>query len=135
MKLSQGDNHLISTRDGVAICQVWSRPDLSPEDGARNAQQMSEFLRTEVLQPGAPYRGLVFDVRRGPTVFGPRTREALAALFSAAATNDLAIAVLVGESPIQLLQFRNLCRDAGQRADVFNEEGDAIGWLTASSPS
>jgi hypothetical protein len=131
MRLSQGDNHLISARDGLAICQVWTRPDLTPEDGARNAKQMSDFLSTQVLRPASPYRGIIFDLRRGPPVFGPKTRETLAGFFAAAAANNMGVAVLVGESPIQLLQFRNLCRDARGRADVFSSEAEAVHWFAS----
>lgn len=131
MRLSSGDNHLISARDGLAICQVWSRPDLSPEDGARNAAQMSTFLTTHVLRPGSPYRGIIFDLRRGPPVFGPKTREALAGFFAGAASNKIGVAVLVGASPIQVLQFRNLCRDSGGKADVFDNEADAVRWFAS----
>jgi hypothetical protein len=131
MRLSQGDNHLISARDGLAICQVWSRPDLSAEDGAKNAKQMSEFLASQVLRPASPYRGIIFDLRRGPPVFGPKTRETLAGFFAAAARNKIPVAVLVGESPIQVLQFRNLCRDSGGRADVFTSEPDAVRWFVS----
>ena len=129
MKLSEGDNHLISARSGLAICQVWTRPDLSPEDGARNAKQMSEYLIQNVLYPGTPYRGIIFDLRRGPPVFGPKTRETLAGFFSAAASNGMGVAVLVGASAIQVLQFRNLCRDSGGKADVFDNESDAVRWF------
>ena len=132
MRLAQGDNHLISARDGLAICQVWSRPDLSPEDGARNAQQMSDYLTTQVLTTNTPYRGIIFDLRRGPPVFGPKTRETLAGFFKGAAKLGIAVAVLVGESPIQVLQFRNLCRDAGGRADVFDSESDAVRWFASA---
>jgi len=131
MRLSHGDNHLISSRDGLAICQVWSRPDLSPEDGARNARQMSDYLAGNVLRPGSPYRGIIFDLRRGPPVFGPKTRETLAGFFAVAAANKMGVAVLVGESPIQVLQFRNLCRDSGGQADVFNNEADAVRWFAS----
>jgi hypothetical protein len=134
MRLCQGDNHLISARDGLAICQVWSRPDLSPEDGARNAKQMSDYLSTHVLRMGTPYRGVIFDLRRGPPVFGPKTRETLAGFFSAAAKAGIGVAVLVGDSAIQVLQFRNLCRDAGGQADVFDNESDAIRWFAKLVP-
>jgi hypothetical protein len=136
VKLIEGDNHLISARHGLAICQVWTRPDLSAEQGAKNARQMSEYLERHVLQPGSPYRGVIFDLRRGPPVFGPKTRETLAAFFATAARINMGIAVLVGESPIQVLQFRNLCRDSGGRADVFNNEADAVRWFgsTPTSP-
>lgn len=129
MKLSEGDNHLISARQGLVVCQVWTRPDLSAEDGARNARQMSEYLARHALRPGTPYRGVIFDLRRGPPVFGPKTRETLAGFFSAAAAADLGVAVLVGDAPIQVVQFRNLCRDSGGRADVFDNEADAVRWF------
>ncbi len=129
MKLSEGDNHLISVRHGIVTCEVWVRADLTPEDGARNARQMSDYLTRGVLVPGSPYRGVIFDLRRGPPVFGPKTREALGGFFAAAARASIAVAVLVGESAIQVLQFRNLCRDSGGRADVFDNEGDAVRWF------
>jgi hypothetical protein len=131
VKLSEGDNHLISARHGLAICQVWTRPDLTAEDGARNARQMSEYLTTNVLAANAPYRGVIFDLRRGPPVFGPKTRESLAQFFATAARLNMGVAVLVGDSPIQVLQFRNLCRDSGGRADVFDNEADAVRWFGA----
>jgi hypothetical protein len=133
MRLAQGDNHVISAREGLAVLQVWSRPDLSPEDGARNAAQMTEYLCTHVLRAGGLYRGLIFDVRRGPPVFGPKTREALSGLFALAAQNRVGIAVLCGDSAIQVLQFRNLCRDAGGRAEVFANEAEAVRWFALKS--
>jgi hypothetical protein len=133
MRLAQGENHVISAREGLAVCQVWSRPDLSPEEGAKNAAQMTDYLTTHVLRPGAPYRGLIFDVRRGPPVFGPKTRETLSQLFGLAAKNEIGVAVLCGDSAIQVLQFRNLCRDSGGRADVFGNEADAVRWFSAKS--
>jgi hypothetical protein len=132
MRLSQGDNHQISARDGIAVCEVWSRPDLSPEDGARNARQMSDYLTSNVLRVGSQYRGIIFDLRKGPPVFGPKTRETLALFFSTAAKANIGVAVLVGDSAIQLLQFRNLCRDSNGRADVFDNEPDALRFLGPS---
>jgi hypothetical protein len=133
MRLAQGENHVISAREGLAILQVWSRPDLSPEEGANNAAQMTEYLSSHVLRPGAPYRGLIFDVRRGPPVFGPKTRETLSSLFALASQNAIPIAVLCGDSAIQVLQFRNLCRDSGGRADVFSSEAEAVRWFAVKS--
>jgi hypothetical protein len=133
MRLAQGENHVISAREGLVFLQVWSRPDLSPEDGARNAAQMTEYLCTHVLSPGARYRGLVFDVRRGPPVFGPKTRDTLSSLFALAAKNRVGIAVLCGDSAIQVLQFKNLCRDSGGRADVFASEAEAVRWFALKS--
>ena len=133
MRLATGDNHTISIREGLAICQVWSRPDLSAEDGAKNAAQMVECLTTQVLHARSPYRGIVFDVRRGPPVFGPKTRETLSNLVNLAGKSGVPLAVLVGDSPIQLLQFRNLCRESPGRADVFSDEVSAFLWFDSKA--
>jgi hypothetical protein len=133
MRLAQGENHVISAREGLAVLQVWTRPDLSPEEGAKNAAQMTEYLCTHVLRAGSHYRGLIFDVRRGPPLFGPKTRETLASLFRLAAKNGIGIAVLCGDSAIQVLQFRNLCRDSGGRADVFGSEAEAVRWFSVKT--
>jgi len=96
---------------------------------------MSDYLASNVLRVGSQYRGIIFDLRKGPPVFGPKTRETLALFFSAAAKASMGVAVLVGDSAIQLLQFRNLCRDSDGRADVFDNEPDAIRFLGTSTGS
>jgi hypothetical protein len=109
MRLKEGDNHLISERDGLAICQIWTRPDLSAEQGAKNAQEMVAFIQDVVLRAGTQYRGIIFDVRRGPPVFGPKTRETLAALLVHSIARNVRVAILCGGSATQVLQFRSLC--------------------------
>jgi hypothetical protein len=133
MRLSEGDNHLISERDGVAICQVWTRPDLSSEDGAKNASQMVSYLTDVVLRVGTSYRGLIVDVRRGPTVFGPKTRTVLVGLFATSVARKVRIAVLTSESATQVLQFRSLCAEAPTMTQVFANESSAVQWLAAST--
>jgi hypothetical protein len=134
MRLKEGDNHLISERDGLVIVQIWTRPDLSSEQGAKNADELVTFLEELVLRPAARYRGLIMDVRRGPTVFGPKTRERLSALFAHSAVSKLRLAVLCGESATQLLQFRSLCAQSPNLLQVFDNEAAASQWLRGSSP-
>ena len=129
MRLKEGDNHLISERDGLAICQVWVRPDLSTEQGAKNAQEMVAFIQDIVLRPGTKFRGLIFDVRRGPPVFGPKTREALAALFVRSVAQKVCVGILCGEHATQVLQFRSLCAVAPTMTQVFENEAAAVHWL------
>ncbi len=129
MRLASGDNHLISARDGIVFCQVWVRPDLSAEDGARNAREMVDFLMRSALSPGTGYRGLVFDVRRGPAVFGPKTRDTLLGLLAAAAKIDMPVAILAGAAPIQVVQFKSLCGAASAKAEVFENEPEAVQWF------
>ncbi|MEO6600601.1 MAG: hypothetical protein ABIQ16_12045, partial [Polyangiaceae bacterium] len=122
MKLKEGDNHLISERDGLAICQIWTRPDLSSEQGAKNAQEMVTFIQDLVLRADANFRGIIFDARRGPTVFGPKTRETLAGLLVRSVARNVRVAVLCGESATQVLQFRSLCAPTPTLTQVFENE-------------
>jgi hypothetical protein len=134
MRLVEGDNHLISQRDGLAICQVWIRPDLSSEDGAKSAAQMVAYLTNVVLRVGTSYRGLIFDVRRGPTVFGPQTRTVLSELLATSVTRKVRVAILTSESATQTLQFRSLCQVAPTMTQVFANEPSAVQWLATSPP-
>jgi hypothetical protein len=129
MRLTEGENHLISQRDGLAICQVWTRPDLSSEEGAKNARQMVSYLTDVVLRVGTPYRGLIVDVRRGPPVFGPATRSVLAGLLATSATRKVRVAILTSDSASQVLQFRSLCSVAPTMTQVFDNEPSAVQWL------
>ena len=133
MRLVEGDNHLISQRDGLAICQVWTRPDLSSEQGAKNAAQMLSYLTDVVLRVGTAYRGLIFDVRRGPTVFGPQTRAALSGFLATSAACKMRVAILTSESATQVLQFRSLCAVAPTMTQVFANEPSAVQWLGTPS--
>jgi hypothetical protein len=96
MKIAEGDNHLISERDGLVICQVWERPDLTPEQGASNATQIVDFVLNRVLKVGTTCRGLILDVRRGPPSFGPKTRAVMTMVFARAGAVGVPIATLTG---------------------------------------
>lgn len=132
MRLVEGDNHLISRRDGLAILQVWTRPDLSSEEGAKNAAQMVAYLTDVVLRVGTSYRGMIIDVRRGPTVFGPQTRTVLVGLLANSVARKVRVAVLTSESATQTLQFRSLCAVAPTMTQVFADEPSAVQWLATT---
>jgi hypothetical protein len=135
MRLTEGENYLISERDGLVICQIWTRPDLSSEQGAQNAKQMVTYFMDTVLRVGTTYRGVIFDVRRGPPVFGPKTREVLAALLARCIDRNVKMAVLTGESATQVLQFRSLCSPAPTMTQVFDSEPTAVQWLRSPPPA
>jgi hypothetical protein len=126
---------LISERDGLVVCQIWMRPDLSSEQGAHNAKQMASYFMDEVLRVGTTYRGVIFDVRRGPPVFGPKTREVLAALLVRCVERNVRMAVLTGESATQVLQFRSLCSTSPTMTQVFDAEPSAVQWLRGPVPA
>lgn len=112
---------------------MWVRTDLTSEEGAKNAAQMVTYLREQVLRAGTKHRGVIFDVRRAPPVFGPKTRETLASLLSQCVRVGVRFAVITGESATQILQFRSLCADAPALTRVFDSEPAAVQWLRGSS--
>jgi hypothetical protein len=128
--LARGPIFEISAQDEWAACEVTNRSDVSAEEGARCANLMNEVLTSRVLNVRSAYRGLLFDVRKGPAAFGPKTRAALGQVFAAAAGSGRRLAVLVGESPTQRLQFANLCQEhAKDHARVFLTEFSAREWM------
>jgi hypothetical protein len=128
MRLVTGDNHLISARDGVVICQVWVREDLNAEQGAQNAKQLVDYLTGTALKRSPPYRGMIVDVRRGPATFGPKTRAALVGLLDAARAAAVPVAILAGPAATQIQQFSKLC-DARADATVLESEPAAVRWF------
>lgn len=128
--LSYGPIFTIRSLGSIAWCEVTNRDDVSPEEGARCAATIQEVLTVQVLAPQSPYRGLVIDVRQGPTAVGPKTRATLERIFVAATTSQRRVAVLVGSSATQRMQFGNLCREhAREYGQVFQTEASAREWL------
>lgn len=121
--LAQGPIFKIVGEDRFAICTVVNRSDVTPEEGARCAQEMRDTLLGKVIPRGSGYVGFVFDVTQGPAVFGPRTRAALEELFRAAEAQKTRLAVRVGPAAIQQLQFKSLVREcAPTQGRVFDDE-------------
>lgn len=100
----QGENYLIEVNGKRASARVWKRPDLDSAAGALNAATMVATL-TELA---SKVESLVFDLRDAPVIAGPKTVDALSALFRTYETAGAKIAVLVTTEPIQTLQFRRL---------------------------
>lgn len=111
LTLGRGPIFEIVAAGGIVRCSVVNRPDIAAEEGARCAAEMHEILEREVLSAESRYVGLVFDVRRGPDVFGPKTRAALEKLFRKAERVGKPIAVRIGGAAIQRLQFTSLCAE------------------------
>lgn len=132
--LARGANFDIRLEaNDVVVCTVVNSDTIDAAEGARCAAEMHAFVRTQVARPGAPYRGLVLDVRRASPVFGPKTREAMGHLLAALERAGRRTAVLVGAAAMQRLQFGSLCREeAPTAARVFAEEAEAHRWAAGA---
>lgn len=99
---------VVTAQDGVVRATVDNRPDVGPEEGAEIARRLVDTLSRDVLVPGSRYRCVLLDVRNGPDVFGPRTRDALETLFRSAESSKVKMGVLV-RATTQRLQFDSMC--------------------------
>jgi hypothetical protein len=133
--LARGSNFEITTDGRIVRCRVVNAPDIDPEEGARCARQIHDTLAGQVLTPGSPYAGLVFDVQLGPPVFGPKTRASLEELFRAAERTHKRLAIRVGSAAIQRLQFASLCREcAPTYASIADSDVVEVGWVRQGKP-
>ncbi|MFO0660427.1 MAG: hypothetical protein U0165_11440 [Polyangiaceae bacterium] len=133
--VSSAENHEITLDDGLARCRVWRRPDLSSEDGARCAEQMSSSLARLALV-GSGARALALDLSEAPGVAGPRTAAAIGSLLVSWKNSKKRAALIVGDQPLKQLQMKRIvAENALGWAEVFPSFEQARTWLDAPPSS
>jgi hypothetical protein len=123
----QGDNYELSLSGGLVRGRIWKRPDLDLAEGAANAKQI-ELTLLSWLQYRP--RGLFLDVSEAPEVAGPKTEATLGEWVRAYAHAKARVAVRVGPSAMQKLQYRRVIQEnAGARGYVGDEAGECLSFL------
>lgn len=106
---AEGPNYTISIEGmSVAVLRVWQAPELTREEGARCAEQMA----AQLLELSRTQRGLVLDLRRATTTWGPRTQEALERMLRPWEERGRAIWIVPSSEPIQEIAVKNLIKAA-----------------------
>ena len=125
--VEEGDNYRVELDGGVALCRVWSRPDLDFETGARLAAKKVEICRR--LAAGEA-RALLFDLRDAPKVTGPKTQRALEQIIGAWESAARPIAVVVSPASLQKLQLTRIAKEvAPNHSEVFLDLDQARAWV------
>lgn len=126
-KCVEGDNHHLTLEHGLVRGRIWKRPDLDLAQGAENARQIERALLTWLKH--AP-RGLYLDVSEGPEVAGPKTEATLSAWFRAYADKQVRVAIRVGPSAMQRMQYRRLVQEfVGASGYVDDDAGKCLAFL------
>lgn len=129
--VDEGENFRLCLWFGVAYCQVWRRPDVSLDDGARFAAVLMNALRFLLTDADNQVPGIVFDLREAPKTSGPKT---LALLGEAITTWSLAgknVVMLVDDkTPEQRRQMEELVKTAGNGIGAVH--GDVEGAISAA---
>lgn len=126
--VAEGDNFSITVDGDRSSIRVWSRPDLTAEEGARAARQIA-LVFSGLL---SKVRTLLIDLREAPTVGGPASLESLGEFARACERARIRIAVLVSDGALQHLQVNRIAKDcAPEMARVFRAPADADVWLSS----
>jgi len=126
-----GDNHRLVLEDGIVRGAIWKRPDLDNAQGAANAQQIELTLRDWLRHRP---RGLFLDVSHGPEVAGPKTEETIGSWFTAYAKASVPVAVQVGPSAMQRMQYQRLLQEnTGTNGRLCTTEAEALAFLARPS--
>ncbi len=107
--VASGDNYTLHVDGGVVVLRVWSRRDMTFAHGAALAQAKLDHLRRLIERPGVA--ALLFDLVDAPAVVGPVTEQAVRAMIGVFAERGRPVAVVVGDRPLQALQFTRLVRE------------------------
>src|SRR5690606_449095 len=98
MTLLEDELHVVRSVGRVVWCDITVPKHTQPTAGAEAARRVCQFLNEKVLHRRSPWLGLVLDVRQGPSVIGPITRELSSSLFQSAEQARKPFAVLAAPS-------------------------------------
>jgi hypothetical protein len=121
------DNWRIDLEGAIARCQIQRRKDLDPEVGARLAEELLQVVKR--LAASRAY-GMLLDVRDAPPANGPRTQAAVGAMVAAFEGASRPIAVLIADSPVQVMQLSRIVREhAPTHGRTFTVPDEAEAWV------
>lgn len=131
--LGEGRNYQILGDGPIVHCRVSARADLTMAEGAACAAEMLQHLSNRAKQESI--KGLVFDIRSGPRIAGPKTQDLLSQLFRVWAAQGKRVGILVAD-PMQELQFQRLATDTMRGLFVVaRNEPDVRKFLTGAMVS
>lgn len=125
----EGLNFAIEELDsGIAVVQVWRRPDLSRDEGARCAQLIADHM----ARLAGKARGCIFDLTRATTSWGPATHQAVRKMIAVWEAAAKPIYVVPARDAIQRLLLREIQREvAPHRGHLVESQEAALTALAA----
>jgi hypothetical protein len=131
VKLLEDELHVVRGVGRVVWCDITVPKTTQPVAGAEAAKRVGKYLIEHVLHRRSPWLGLIIDVRLGPSVFGPVTREVCSNLFINAEQARKPFAVVTVSSRQLHAQYCELAAlHAPQFALVTDSVDHAMDWMT-----
>src|SRR5689334_10854123 len=91
--LVQSELYEIRGEGRVVRCTVHVPTRTPPQEGAKVAVAIGDWLLANALRPRSGWLGVILDVRDGPSVLGPVTRSMAEKLFEASEQSRRPLAV------------------------------------------
>jgi hypothetical protein len=132
---TEGPNFSVEERpDRIAVVQVWRRPDLSRDEGARCAQLIADHMK----RLAGSARSCIFDLTRATTSWGPATHRAIGEMLRVWEVAGKPLYIVQSDESIQRLLLRELQRKAAPRwghlVDSFDFAMEALGAGLSGGP-
>ena len=113
----------------MVYVRVGDARNLTLEQGARDAELLSQHLMEALELTSHLSRGAILDVSKAPSIAGPRTRKALSRALLAWQRAGRPLAFVVGNDPIKHMQYVSLVRQyAPGHGKVVADQGAARDW-------
>lgn len=126
-RFAEGMNYRIDLEGLMAVCRVWTRPDL---DSATGAQLATEKIALFRQLAGGETGAMLLDLSQAPVVTGPKTQGALGEMLKAWQDESKPVAVVAGAHSIQQLQLRRLIQTfAPSQGGLFGSAEEAAAWI------
>lgn len=130
---ASGANYKIEVIDDLVRWSVWSRPDLTTQEGARCAEDQAGHASTLAVGPA---HGMMFDVSGAPSVMGPRTQAAIVATMAPWERGRKPVAIVISENALQRLQWERIVRESLPKSGrIFTAVPPALHWLATARVS
>lgn len=106
---AEGGNYNFRIDGHVAVCTVFRRPDLSFEEGAKLALEVSSHLQNIAEGQVEGVTGIILDLRKAPELVGKKTREAVGSTLARCESLGIRFAVVIG-SPTQAVIIEHVTK-------------------------
>lgn len=124
-----GSMYILEVRAGLVHVDVGAATNLTLTQGADAARSLRDDLLQVLELTNQFIRGLIMDVRKAPSIAGPKTRAAMGECMETWERAGLPMAFVVGNEPIKETQFTGMVRQhAPTRGKVTRDYPAAESW-------
>jgi hypothetical protein len=133
---ASGGHFVIELEGSIAICRMWSRPDVDREEGARFDLAEVDAFKRLVAEPVAVAAASVLEMTRAPASWGPVTQSCLERIVAMFESAGRRVAVVVSADPLQRAQMEHIAQTyAPVYGRLFVDLERAKAWASGDPPS